>query len=263
MHGARAAPSWKDSHGLRDRSHLPRCRQPPHGAARLPARPRRGGVSRPDAPARCVLGHRRGGRRRHRLAGTHLPPAPRRGLPGRRAADHDPQELLRHRQLRARPPRPGARPARLRLPARVQHVQLDTPGRGRARRRRRPRLRDGRCPQPRHGRVLLGRPAVAAGRLRGADGPRARRGPGQPGDRAGVQGVDDRQPVPTRPLAQPHRPRPGVGAGRRGADPDRVARRRQRAAAVTQVLRERPASRSPTSTAAPRTSAPSTTWRSR
>ena len=45
--------------------------------------------------------------------------------------------------------------------------------------------------------------------------------------------------LPQRPLPQPHRPRPGVGAGRGGRHPDRAARRRRRAAAAPEVLRER------------------------
>ena len=69
--------------------------------------------------------------------------------------------------------------------------------------------------------------------------------------------------LPARPLPQPRRPRPGLGSGERGAHPGRVPRRRH-------GRPDRPAPTSatgcrsrPTSTAARRTSGPSTTWASR
>ena len=68
--------------------------------------------------------------------------------------------------------------------------------------------------------------------------------------------------LPAGPLAQPRRARPGVGAGAGGRHPGRVPRRRHRRPHRPGVLPQRPARSRPTSTAARRTSAPSTTWAS-
>ena len=105
-----------------------------------------------------------------------------------------------------------------------------------ARRRPRPGLRRRPGPQPRHGRVLLGRPPAAAHLLRAAGRLRPVRGDGRRGHRAGCGRAARRLGLPARPLAEPRRPRPGVGAGRR-----------------------RPASRSCSTSAAPATSSTRTT----
>ena len=62
---------------------------------------------------------------------------------------------------------------------------------------------------------------------------------------------------------QPRRPRPGVGQAAGGRHPHRVPRRRRRRPDRPRLLPERAARSRPTSTAATRTSARSTTWRSR
>ena len=72
------------------------------------------------------------------------------------------QGLVGARCVRPCRAQPRARPARLRLPARVQHVRADAV----PRRRPRPALRRHPRPQPRDGRLLRGRRAPRAGRLR-------------------------------------------------------------------------------------------------
>ena len=76
--------------------------------------------------------------------------------------DHAAQELRGHRLVPRRGSPARARPARLLEPARVQHVPQPPAARLGAQRRPRARLRRRPGPQPRHGRVLLGRPAAAA-----------------------------------------------------------------------------------------------------
>ena len=134
----------------------------------------------------------------------------------------------------------GARPARVRQPADLQHVPQRPLRRARA---VGPRagLRRGPGPQPGDGRVLLGRPPSAAhllraaGRLRPGEGHGRRGGGGRRGGAAGAVGL------PEGPLAEPHRPRPGVGDRAGGRRADRVPRRRGRAADRPGLLPERPA----------------------
>ena len=78
---------------------------------------------------------------------------------GRR--DHAAQELRRDGRVHRRGPPARARPARLLEPADLQHVPQQPALRPRARRRPRPRLRRRPRAQPRHPRVLRGRPAPA------------------------------------------------------------------------------------------------------
>ena len=129
--------------------------------------------------------------------------------------------------------------------------------RPRARLRRRPR------PQPGDGRVLLGRPSPAAhllraaGRLRPGEGHGRRGGGGRRGGAAGAVGL------PEGALAEPHRPRPGVGDRRR-----RRACRSCSTSAGESRCSTRTTSRTAcrsrrTSTAARRTSDRSATWPSR
>ena len=96
--------------------------------------------------------------------------------------------------------------------------------------RPRPRVRRGPRPQPRHGRVLLGRP-------RGCSRPATCRSPTSSAPRAMADEAIEmsaglraarRVGLPARPLAEPHRARPGVGAGAGGRHPGRVPRRRHR-----------------------------------
>ena len=124
-------------------------------------------------------------------------------------------------------------------------------------------VRRGPGPQPGDGRVLLGRPPAAADLLRAARRPRPGAGawPARP-SRMGAAALLVASGLPARPLAQPRRPRPGVGAGAGGRHPDRVPRRRHRRPHRPELLPQRPARSRPTSTAARRTSAPSTTWAS-
>ena len=161
-----------------------------------------------------------------------------------------------------RRPSPGPRPARLLQPARLQH--LPQPAAARLGARERPgaghRCRPG--PQPRHGRVLLGRPPAAGDLLRAAGRPRPGARARGRGHRAGSRRAAHRVGLPARPLTQPRRPRPGLGAGAGGRDPGRVPRRRHGRPHRSGVLPQRPARSRRTSTAARRTSAPSTTWAS-
>ena len=105
----------------------------------------------------------------------------------------------------------------------------------------RPHLRRGARPYAAHGRVLLGRPAPAADRLRAAGRLRAHRQGGARGDRARRQGADDPLALPRRPFAEPHRLRSAVG-DRPGSRPaDRFPCRRRRQAAGGRLLQQRPA----------------------
>ena len=147
-------------------------------------------------------------------------------------------------------------------PARLQHLPQPAPARLGARRRPRAGHRRGPSPQPRDGRVLRRRRPSAAELLRAARRPRARPGPGRRGHRHGRGGPAGRLRLSAHALAQPHRPRRRVGPGRGGPHPRRVPRRRHR-----RPDRARPTSPTgcpsrPTSTAARRTSARSTTWAS-
>ena len=117
--------------------------------------------------------------------------------------------------------------------------------------------------QPRDRRLLRRRRAAAAGRLRAARRrrPGRRHSPSEALD-AGVRGADDRLGVPARALAQPRRSRSRVGPAQEARHPDRVPRRRRRAACSIPRTSRTACRRSPTSTAATTTSARSTTSRS-
>ncbi len=161
-----------------------------------------------------------------------------------------------------RGPAPSPRPARVLEPAGVQHVPQPAAARLGARRRRRARHRRRPRPQPRHGRVLLGRRAPAADLLRPARRHRARARAGARSDRPRRRRPARRVRLPARPQPQPRRPRPVVGPGPGGRHPRRVPRRRHRRPHRRQPIQQRAARSRPTSTAARRTSAPSTTWAS-
>ena len=158
-----------------------------------------------------------------------------------------------------------ARPARLLEPARVQHVPQPAG-----------------CDDWEHARRPRARATAPPARTTGAWSSSARsttallptcyvplvdfergRGDGGRGDRDGRRRAARRVGLPARALAEPPRPRPGVGAGAGGRHPGRVPRRRHRrphrpATTSATACRSRP-----TSTAARRTSARSTTWASR
>ena len=202
-------------------------------------------------------------RPRRRLRAPRRPSPQRRVLERRGGGDHEPQELRGHRLVRRRGPAARARPARLRQPARVQHVPQPPPARLGA--RRRPRAGASARPAPTTGAWSSSAPSTR-GCCRRCYVPLADL------DRAGAMAAEAIEMgaaallvasgCPPGPLPQPRRPRPGVGGGERGRHPGRVPRRRHRRP-------DRPATTSatgcrsrPTSTAARRTSAPSTTWAS-
>ena len=114
-----AGASRGNRHGVRGRAHLPRRRQPHHGAARLDRELHRSGRARSHPPAveHARRGRRAGrpGRRRRRGAAraTARPP------PGSRTDLHDEQGLGWARCLRSDRAESGARPARVRPPAGV------------------------------------------------------------------------------------------------------------------------------------------------
>ena len=110
-----------------------------------------------------------------------------------------------------------------------------------AQRRPRPRVRRRARPQPGDDRVLRGRPAAAARLLRAARRLRPGRRDGRRGDRDGRRRAAGRVGLPAGPLAEPHRPRPGVGARAGGGHPDRVPRRRHRRPHRPELLPQRPA----------------------
>ena len=140
-----------------------------------------------------------------------------------------------------RRPAAGARLDRRAEPADVQHLpQQPAPSVG-APARSRPRLRRGAGPQPRHGRVLLGRSAAACHLLRAARRLRAGRGHGRRSDRDGRRRAAGRVGLPDGSLAVARRPRSGLAPGRGGRHPDRVPRRRHRRPDRSGLLRQRPA----------------------
>ena len=193
-----------------------------------------------------------------RLAAKHASEA----VPGRRGGgDHESQELRRHRLVRGRGPAPGPRPARLLEPARLQHVPQ--PAAARLGARRRPRAGLGAARAHNRGMVefcagddrLLPTCYVPLFDIDAA--------PGLVGEALtpGRGGAAHRVGLPARALPQPRRPRPGVGEGPGGGHPGRLPRRRN--GDLIDRTTSRTACRSrPTSTAARRTSARSTTWAS-
>ena len=147
---------------------------------------------------------------------------PRRG----RVADPAAQELLRDRLVHRGRPAARARPARLREPARVRHVHELARAAHRTRQRpRRSRSRSraastGRCStwcsvDPR----LLPVCVVPLGDMAAAVALDAR------SDRRRRGRVADRPVLPARPLAEPRRPRAGVGDVRGSGRAGRAARR--------------------------------------
>ena len=226
------------THALRRRPHRARRRLARHGDARLAGRVGRSRRARAHEAARPRP-------REAERADVHRPLPPpacrsrRARDPGGR--DHAAQELERARLVPEGGSPARARPARLPQPARVQHLPQRLPVHRRARPRSRLRLRRRARPQPRHGRLLLRRPAPARGRLRAARRLRARPRDGGGGDRAGLQGAARAVGLSVDALAEPRRPVPGLGARAGGRPPDRVSRRRRRAAALPALLRQRPA----------------------
>ena len=106
----------------------------------------------------------------------------------------------------------------------------------------RPRLCRGARPYAPHGRVLLGRPAPAADRLRAAGSTSsAPRKAAREAIDARRQGAADPVALPGRPFAQPHRLRSAVGDRAGGRPADRVPCRRRRQAAREGLLQQRPA----------------------
>ena len=195
--------------------------------------------------------------------------APARAIPADRAQgrgrDHAAQELERDGLVLQRGPPARARPARLREPARLQHLPQrllratsSTSDDLRSGLRRRARA------QPRH--ASSSAPSTA-GCWRSATcrwpTSTARRAMAAEAIAHGLQGAADAVGLPATATRRATRPVPGVGGGAGGGRADRVPRRRRRPAARSQLLQERLADGAPTSTAAPRTSARSTTWRSR
>ena len=238
----------------------------------MAARPRRPGAPRPDpSRSRCTAATScaRPATRRSSCA-TSTPRST--GSRAKHASDeyraveadgdHAAQELRGHRLVHRRGPSARARPARLLEPARVQHVPQPPAARLGAPRRPRARVRRGPRPQPRDGRVLRGRPAAAADLLRAARRLRPRRGDGRRGDRRWA-----------RPRCSSRRA--ARRATRRATSRStRCGRRRRRRASRSCSTSAAPATSStpttsttacrsrPTSTAARRTSARSTTWAS-
>ena len=158
---------------------------------------------------------------------------------------------------------PCARPARLREPARVQHVPQPSPARLGALGRRRARARRGPRAQPRDDRVLLGRSAAARHAAtcrsldfdgRGRDGRRSDRRWARPR----CSSRRDARPATRRATSGstrcgPRRRKRGIPSCSTSAAPATSSTRTTSATAC----RSRP-----TSTAARRTSARSTTWAS-
>ena len=165
--------------------------------------------------------------------------------------------------VRRRRPAARARPARLREPARVQHLPQPPPARLGARRRPRPRLRRGACPQPRHDRVLLGRSAPAA------DAATCR----SPTSTVRAAMAEEAIEMGAAALLVASGCPPGHSPSHRGLDPVWALAEEADIPVVFHVggtgdLIDRTTSTTacrsrPTSTAARRTSARSTTWRSR
>ena len=162
-----------------------------------------------------------------------------------------------------RGPAPRARLHRRAEPAAVQHLPQQPALPVGAPARPRPRVRHRPCPQPRDGRVLLGRSSPAAHLLRAARRLRSGRRDGRRGDRDGRRSAARRVGLPDGSLAVAHRTRPGVAPGRGGRHPGRVPRRRHRRPDRSRTTSTTACRSRPTSTAARRTSARSTTWRSR
>ena len=190
---------------------------------------------------------------------------PSRRVPGGRGrGDHAAQELRRHRRVHRRGPAAG--PSTCSASRASSSSTRSTTGAsatGSTAATSSSPYGAARGPQPRHGRVLRGRPAAAADLLRAAGRPRA--GRRRMADEAIAHGrgrAARRLGLPAGPLAQPRRARPGVGAGAGGRHPRRVPRRRHGRPHRPGVLPQRPARSRPTSTAARRTSARSTTWAS-
>ena len=147
-------------------------------------------------------------------------------------------------------------------PARLQHLPQPAPAQLGARQGRRAGHRRGPGPQPGHGRVLLRRRPSPAHLLRAAVRHRRRARPGRRGPGPGRGGAAHRLGLPARPLPQPRRARPGVGEGPGGGHPGRLPRRRHRRPDRAAATSRTACPSRPTSTAARRTSARSTTWAS-
>ena len=182
---------------------------------------------------------------------------------GRGRRDHAPQELRGHRLVPPRGPAPRARPARLLEPARVQHVPQPAAARLGARRRPRARLRRRPRPQPRHGRVLL---ASTRGCCRRCYVPLA------DFDRAAAmadEAIDDgrgraarRVGLPAGPLAEPPSASIRCGPSAQEAGIPIVFHVGGTGDLIDPTTSATACRSRPTSTAARRTSARSTTWAS-
>ncbi len=255
-----------------ERAGRARRRRPHHGDADLAARSRRSRRPRPHRAARSTRAATSCARpatptsscatstpRSTGCAAKHaLRRVPRRR--GRR--DHAPQELRRHRLVRRRGP---ARALDL-LGFASQLVFNTFHNR---------RLRDwehggdldlayGVARAHNRGMVefcSVDAPA-AAHLLRAARRLRPRRGDGRRGARHGRRRAAGRVGLPARPLAEPHRRSTRCGRAPGGRHPDRVPRRRHRRPASTPTTSRTACRSRPTSTAARRTSARSTTWAS-
>ena len=239
----------------------------------LAARPRRPGRPRPHRAAALPRRQRAAPDRRPRGAAARPRRPPSTGCAERHRRDEyravEAEEIMLRKNFAAtgsflaedRPP--GPRPARLLEPARVQHVPQPAAARLGARRRPRPRLRRRPRPQPRAW-------SSSARSTPGCCRPATCRWSTSTGAAAMAdEAIDDgrgraarRVGLPAGPLAEPPRPRPGVGPGAGGRHPGRVPRRRHRRPHRPGLLPQRPARSRPTSTAARRTSARSTTWAS-